>query len=201
MKPFLPVTLAAIGLEICGCSGTSPDARPARTVTITAHPATSRPAAVTPTPGPSTSVAAAGCRTKNLTATAVSPQGSAGGLQLTIVFQNTGTAPCTLAGYPTITQATGAQAAGPGTSVGQPAAEKPAAPRTAVTLPPNGVASARLQIANSANYPASTCKPVKATSLAVVPPGQQTALHVEFGTTACTGSAKIMTVTPVQQGS
>jgi hypothetical protein len=201
MKPFLFVILAAISVTICACSGSRPAARPASTVTITAHPAASRPAAATATPAPRTSApptsaAAASCQTGKLAATAVSPQGYTHGLQLTIVFTNTGTAPCTLAGYPKVTQATG-----PGTSIGQPAAENPAAPHTAVTLPPNGVASARLQIASSANYPASTCRPVKATSLAVVPPSQKTALHIAFGTTACNGSAKIMTVTPVQQGS
>jgi len=196
MKPFLFVILAAISVTVCACSGSSPGARPASTVTVTAHPAASRPAAATTTPAPPTSAVAASCQTGKLTATAVSPQGYAHGLQLTIVFTNTGTAPCTLTGYPKVTQATG-----PGTSIGQPAAENPAAPHTAVTLPPNGVASARLQIANSASYPASTCKPVKATSLAVVPPSQKTALHIAFGTTACNGSARIMTVTPVQQGS
>jgi Protein of unknown function (DUF4232) len=197
MKPFLIATLAAIGAATCACSSASPAAQPAHTVTVTAKAAASQSVAPTATPSPATSVAAANCVSKNLSASAASPQGYTRGLQLTIVFKNTGTAPCTLDGYPKVTQATGAA----GTSVGQPASENPAAPRTPVTLPPNGVASARLQIGTSANYPAGTCKPVKVSSLAVVPPNEKTAVHIAFGSTACDGSAKIMTVTPVQQGS
>jgi len=116
---------------------------------------------------------------------------------MVIVFTNTGTAPCTLSGYPTVMQAGGT----PVTTIGQPAREDPSTPRTVVTVPPNGGASVRLQIADSANYPAGTCKPVKATSLTVTPPDQKAALHVSFGSTACHGSAKLMTVTSVQQGS
>ena len=116
---------------------------------------------------------------------------------MVIVLTNTGTAPCTLSGYPTVTQAGGT----PVTNIGQPAKENPATPRTVVTVPPNGGASVKLQIADSANYLLSKCKPVKATSLAVIPPDEKTALHISFGSTACKGSAKLMTVTTVQQGS
>ena len=128
------------------------------------------------------------------------PQGYASGLQMVIALKNTGTTPCTLSGYPTVTQAGGT----PVTNIGQPAKPSPpnaATPRTVVTVPPNGVASVKLQIADSANYLINTCKPVKATSLAVAPPGEKTALHIAFGSTACKGSAKLMAVTTVQQGS
>lgn len=197
MKPFLIATLAAIGAATCACSSAKPAAQPAHTVTVTANAAASRSMAPTSTPSPSTSPAAANCVTKNLSVSTGSPQGYASGLQLTIAFKNTGTAPCTMDGYPTVTQATGTA----GASVGLPAKPNSAAPRTTVTLPPNGVASARLQIADSANYPAATCKQVKAGSLAIVPPNEKTALHIAFGSTACHGTAQIMTVTPVQQGS
>jgi hypothetical protein len=197
MKPFLIATLAAIGAATCACSGAAPAAQPAHTVTVTAKAAASQSVAPTATPSPATSAAAANCATQNLSASAATPQGYAKGLQVAIVFKNTGTAPCTLDGYPKVTQATGTA----GVSVGQPASQNPAAPRMPVTLPPNGVASSLLQIGDSANYPAGTCKPVKVSSLAVVPPNEKTAVHIAFGTTACDGSAKIMTVTPVQQGS
>lgn len=132
-----------------------------------------------------------------MSASVGAPQGNANGLQIVVVFMNTGTAPCTLSGYPTVTQAGGT----PLTKIGQPATPSKAMPRTVVTVPPNGSASARLQIANSANYPVGTCQPTKATSLTVVPPDQKSALHVSFGSTACKGTAKLMTVTTVQQGS
>jgi hypothetical protein len=196
MKPFLITTLAALGATTCACSS-SPASEPTHTVTITAHAAASRSVAASPAPSPPTSALAARCQTKALSASAGAPQGYASGLQMVIVLRNAGAAPCTLSGYPTVTQAGGT----PVTTIGQPASANPAAPHTVVTLPPNGEASVRLRIADSATYPVGTCKPVKATSLAVVPPDEKTALHISFGSTACKGSAKLMTVTTVVQGS
>lgn len=197
MKPFLIATLAALGATTCACSSSSPAAQPGHTVSVTAHAAASRSVTPAPTPSPPTSLVAARCQTKDLSATAAAPQGYRNGLQMVIVLTNTGTAPCTLSGYPTVSQAAGT----PVTTIGQPARQNAATPRTVVTVPPNGAASVRLQIANSAGNLLGTCKPVKATSLTVVPPGQKAALHVSFGSTACKGSAKLMTVTTVQQGS
>ena len=197
MKPFLIATLAALGVTTCACSSSSPAAEPAHTVTVTAHAAASRSVTPAPTPSPPTSVIAARCQTKNLTASAGTPQAYKNGLQMVIVLTNTGSAPCTLSGYPTVWQAGGT----PVTNIGQPARGNPTTPHTVVTLPPNGTASVRLQIANSANYLLGTCKPVKATSLTVVPPDEKIARHISFGSTACKGTAKLMTVTTVQQGS
>jgi len=140
---------------------------------------------------------AARCQTKDLSASAGAPQGYRNGLQMVIVLRNTGTAPCTLSGYPTVSQAGGTPVA----TIGPPASQSSATPHTVVTVPPNGDASVRLQIANSAGNLLGTCKPVKATSLSVVPPDEKAALHVSFGSTACKGTAKLMTVTTVQQGS
>jgi len=121
----------------------------------------------------------------------------AGGFVVAIVFRNMKATPCTMSGYPRVTQAAGT----PVTSIGQPATEHPSTPRTLVTVPPGGFASARLKIANAANYLAATCRAVKATSLLVTPPGQRTPLHIAFGSTACHGTAKLMSVTTVVQGS
>jgi hypothetical protein len=195
MKPNLIVTLAALGAATCACSSSSPAAQPEHKVTMTARPAASR-SAPSPSPAPSSPVAAP-CQTKHMSASVGAPQGYRSGLQMVVMFKNTGTAPCTLSGYPTITQAGGT----PVSNIGQRATGITATPRTVVTVPPNGVASAKLRIANSANYPVGTCKPVKATSLAVIPPDQKAAVHISFGSTACNGTAKLMTVTTVQQGS
>ncbi|HUB42420.1 MAG TPA: DUF4232 domain-containing protein [Streptosporangiaceae bacterium] len=196
MRPILIATLAALGAVTCACSSSSPTAQPTRTVTITANAAAGRSATPAPTPSP-TSLIAARCQLKHLSASAGAPQGYRNGLQLVIVLSNTGTAACTLSGYPTVTQAGGTPAA----EIGQPAIRNPATPHTVVTVPPNGDASVMLQIANSAGNLLGTCKPVKATSLLVVPPHETGALHVAFGSTACKGTAKLMTVTAVQQGS
>ena len=114
-----------------------------------------------------------------------------------IQFRNLSKAACTLSGYPGVTQAAGT----PATNIGQPSTENPALPRKLVTLPPNGIASAVLRIADPTHYPAGTCKPVKATWLAAIPPNQKTALHIPFGSTACKGNIRQLSVTTVQQGS
>lgn len=196
MKPLLIATLAALAAVTCACSSSGPSAQPAHTVTVTARAAAGRSASAAPTPSPPTSLVAARCQTSHLSASAGAPQGYRSGLQMVITFKNTGTAACTLHGWPRVWQSTG-----PVTNIGQPAIKGPAPAATVVTLPPNGTASARLQIEDSATYPTATCKPVKATSLAVIPPGESTATHISFGSTACKGSAKLMTVTTVVQGS
>jgi hypothetical protein len=198
MKPFLIAVLAAMCVTTCACSGSSRTLQPTHTAAaaVTAHPRAS-----TPAPAPSLSSgspAAASCLTRHLTASVGgSPQGFAGGMQIAIVFRNLGKAACTLYGYPSVAQAAGV----PATTVGRPSTENPATPRTLVTLPPNGSASAMLRIADSLKYPDGTCKPVKATWLAVIPPNQKTALNVSFGSTACKGNVKLLSVTTVQQGS
>jgi Protein of unknown function (DUF4232) len=193
MKPFLIGTLAAIGLTTCACAGSSPAAQPAHTVTVTAQAA---PSASQSGPSATPSVAAASCATRSLSGTVGAPQGTAGGLEMLIVFRNLGTVPCTLYGYPGVAQA----GATPSSNIGQPSTENPAASRTLVTLPPGGFASARLQIADSGAYPAGTCKPVKSTWLEVIPPNQKTPLNISFGSTACKGNVKLLSVTTVQQG-
>src|SRR5215470_10200180 len=196
MKPFLIAVLAAMCVTTCACSGSSPAAQPTHSSTVTAHPAGTPVPAPTPSSA-SGSPAAASCLTRDLTASVGSPQGFAGGLEIAILFKNLGRAPCTLDGYPGVAQAAGI----PVTSIGHPSTEDPATPRTLVTLPPDGVASAILRIADSAKYPDGTCKPVKATWLEVIPPNQKTALHVSFGSTACKGNVKLLSVTAVHQGS
>lgn len=197
MKPFLITILAATCVTTCACSGSSRAAQPEHTAAVTAHPPASTPASAPSPSSASGSPAAASCLTRDLTASAGSPQGFAGGLEIAIVFKNLGRAACTLYGYPKVAQAAGT----PVTNIGQPSTENPAKPAALVTLPPDGVASAMLRIGDSAKYPDGTCKPVKATWLEVIPPNQKTALHVSFGSTACKGNVKLLSVTTVQHGS
>jgi hypothetical protein len=199
MKPLLIGALAVIGLLSCACSTPPTAAQPVRTVTITVRPpATHSPATPTPSSPTRTPIAAA-CQAKDLNgAIGASPVGTAnGGLEVVIVFRNLRAAPCTLSGYPGVRQASGT----PPTDIGQPARANLSTPRTLVTLPPGGFASATLKIANAANYLAVKCKAVKATWLRVTPPGQRTPFNISFGTTACQGTAKLMSVTSLVQGS
>jgi Protein of unknown function (DUF4232) len=197
MKPLLIGALAAIGLMTCACSGSAPAAQPARTVTVTASPSASHSSAAATPSAATSSPAAAACLTRDLNGSVGQPQGTAGGLVIVIVFKNLNTVPCTLYGYPGVALAAGT----PVSDIGQPSTEYPATPRTLVTLPPGGFASAKLQIANAANYPAGTCKPVKASWLEVIPPNQKVPLNISFGSTACKGSVKLLQVTTVQEGS
>lgn len=197
MKPFLIAILAAMCVTTCACSGSSRAAQPAHTAAVTAHPPASTPASAPAPSSASGSPVAASCLTRDLTASAGSPQGFTGGLEVAIEFKNLSKAACTLYGYPGVAQAAGT----PATNIGLPSTENPAKPRTLVTLPPDGVASAMLRIGDSAKYPDGTCKPVKATWLEVIPPNQKTALHVSFGSTACKGNVRLLSVTTVQQGS
>jgi len=197
MKPFLIAVLAAMCVTTCACSGSSPAAQPTHTATVRAHSPASTPASAPAPSSASGSPVAASCLTRNLTASAGSPQGYAGGLKIAIAFRNRGKATCTLYGYPVVAQAAGT----PVSNIGLPSTENPATPRTLVTLPPNGFASAMLRIADSLKYPDETCKPVKASWLAVIPPNQKTALNISFGSTACKGNVKLLSVTTVQQGS
>jgi len=196
MKPLLTGILAVIGLLSCACSTPPTAAQPVKTVTITVRPSVRHSPTPAPTPATSSPVAAA-CQTRDLTGSVGTPQGTAGGLVLAIAFKNLKATPCTLSGYPRVAQAAG----NPVTNIGQPAAEDTSTPRTLVTLPPGGFASARLKIASAANYLAATCRPVKATWLEVIPPNQRTPLHISFGSTACQGTARLMSVTSVVQGS
>jgi hypothetical protein len=123
--------------------------------------------------------------------------GTASGLELVIVFRNLRAAPCTLSGWPSVSQAVTA----PVTNIGLPSKADTSTPRTVVTVPPGGFASARLKIDYANNQLAVACKPVKATLLRVIPPGQRTPLSIAFGTTACKGTARLMSVTSVVQGS
>jgi hypothetical protein len=203
MKPFLLATLAAVGLATCACSGGSSGAAPTNTVTVTA-PATSSTApsgsqAASPTtqPGASTSsAAAAGCLTRYLNGSIGLTQGTAGAVEIVIVFKNLNNVPCTLYGFPGVAQAAGT----PVTDIGHPSTENPSTRRELITLQPGGFANATLQISDAGNYSASACTQKPAKWLAVIPPNQTVPLYIHYSSTACKGSAKLLTVTAVRPG-
>jgi hypothetical protein len=193
-RPFLAATMAAAGLIVAACGSGTPAARPTRTITVTASPTTSAPAASPP--ATSSPAAPAGCLTRYLNGSIGPTQGTAGSVLVTIVFKNLNNVPCTLYGFPGVAQAAGT----PVTDIGQPSSENPATARELVTLAPDAFANATLQIAEAGNFPASACTQVPATWLAVVPPNQTIPLYVSFSSTACQGSAHLLTVTAVRPG-
>jgi len=203
-KSLLIAGLAAIGLTTCACSGRSGgSAQSTSTVTVTASASTSAtqaPAAsAQPTAtatAPSVPAAASGCLSRYLNGSVGLSQGTAGAIQIAIVFKNLDNVPCTLYGYPGVAQASGT----PVTDIGQPSTENPSTARRLVTLQPGGYANATLQIVDAVNYSPATCKPVKADWLAVIPPNQTIPLYIHYSSTACKGNVRLLSVTTVQPG-
>ena len=203
MKPFLIATLAAIGLTTCACSGGSgATTQPTNTVTVTA-PASqsgSQPATATAQPAvtsSATTAAASGCLSRYLNGSIGLSQGTAGSVDIAIVFKNLNNVPCTLYGFPGVAQAAGT----PVTDIGQPSIEAASDARELVTLAPGGYANATLQVSDAGNYAASACSPAKADWLAVIPPNQTIPLYIHYSSTACKGSSvKLLTVTAVRPG-
>lgn len=201
MKPFLAATLAAVGLTTCACSGGS--ATPQRTNTITVTAPTSTPAssattqpATSTSPASSPRAATAGCLSRYLNGSIGLTQGTAGAVEIAIVFKNLNNVPCTLYGFPGVAQAAGT----PVTDIGQPSTENHSTARQLITLQPGGYANATLQIIDAANFSASVCQPAPATWLAVIPPNQTVPLYIHYNSTACKGSTQLLSVTAVRPG-
>jgi hypothetical protein len=197
-RTFPAAVLAASGVALAACGGGTPAARPTHTVTVTASPSpsvTTAPA-TSPTPASQPAAAAPGCLTRYLNGSLGLSQGTAGAIQIAIVFKNLNNVPCTLYGFPGVSLAAGT----PVTDVGQPSSENPSTARELVTLAPGGYANATLQVEDAGNFPAASCQPVATTWLEVIPPNQTVPLNIPYNTTGCTGSTKLLTVTAVRPG-
>lgn len=116
-----------------------------------------------------------------------------------LVLTNTGTAPCTLTGYPGVSFV----GDGNGTQLGAAAArEAGGVPVVTLTLAPSASAHSQLSIATAANYDAATCRPKQADGLRVYPPDQTQALFVATTAyTACQSTTvALLQVRPPQAG-
>jgi Domain of unknown function (DUF4232) len=196
-RTFPAAVLAASGLALAACGGGTPAARPTHTVTVTASPSPSATTAPATSPAPASQQAAApACLTRYLTGSLGLSQGTAGAVEIAIVFKNLNNVPCTLYGFPGVSLANGT----PVTDVGQPSSENLSTARELVTLAPGGFANATLQIEDAGNFPAASCQPVATTWLEVIPPNQTVPLNIPYNTTGCTGSTKLLTVTAVRPG-
>src|SRR3954447_11021190 len=166
MKTGQLVALGLVAAATVACGGGT-----AQLATKQAAPkAPTGKAAATGSPSPGR------CTTGNLSAHLGAAGGAAGSTYEPLVFTNKGSATCTLDGYPGVSFV----APSSGKQVGAAASRNPQHPAALVTLAPGATASALLQIANEANYPASTCQPTDVSGLRVYPPGATTALYVAF---------------------
>lgn len=205
MKARVAVLILS-AIAVAGCSSSSsggpPTSPPTNSgATTSASPSTS-PSATTsssstprPTPSFSSTVQASHrCLTSELRLSLGQAQGAAGSSIMPIVFTNTGTAACTLYGYPGVTflDASGSQLGSDATHDGAEAA--------VVTLAPNGTANAMLRMPDPGNYSAGGCQPAQSARLRVYPPGDFKPLTVAYATTVCTTKNGWSSVSPVTPG-
>jgi hypothetical protein len=134
-------------------------------------------------PASQTGVAPAGapsCSTSDLRIT-LGNGGAGAGTDFTVLdFTNSGTAACTLYGFPgvSLTNSSGA-------AIGAAATRNPSKASTLITLAPGAKANATLGVANAGNYPTGACKPTTVARLKVFPPNQTQAIELPFATTGC----------------
>jgi Protein of unknown function (DUF4232) len=128
------------------------------------------------------------CPADDLKLTIGPGNGAAGSIYYPLEFTNTGSAACTMYGYPGVAFVTkaGGTAAG-GTVLGEPAFRNAAFAPKQVTLAPGATAHASLQVQAAQNYPVATCKPVTGHWLQVYPPGSRVAEYVRFTAVTCAG--------------
>jgi uncharacterized cupredoxin-like copper-binding protein len=204
------VVAAAAG---CASSSSSSAAAPATSSAAASSPATAAAAASSSAGSPGTSAAASpnaagstppaaagggnGCATADLKISAGQAQGAAGSVYQTIDFTNTGSASCTLYGYPGVSLATGSSATQVGAAAQRSATDSP----KVVTLKPGAAANAVLRITQALNYPSASCSPQSTTVLRVYPPNETTAVTVAYKSMGCAKeSVKLLTIGAVQAG-
>ena len=138
------------------------------------------------------------CRTSGLSVKLGGSNGAAGSIYRPLIFTNTGTASCTLRGYPGVSFV----APKSGDQVGAAGSRNAQHAVTTVTLAAGGSASAVVQIVDEGNYPPSRCKASAVSGLRVYPPGNTDAAYVAFGSnsTACSTDVGGLTVMAVVGG-
>jgi len=140
------------------------------------------------------------CTSGHLAASLSPGDGGAAGSRLPyIVFTNTGTASCTLQGWPGVSFVGN----GDGTQLGAAAELDRTSARATVTLAPGASAHAPLRIVVAENYPAQTCQPTVANGLRIYPPGETHSLFIATAEyTACLDSSvQLMSVQAIQPDS
>jgi hypothetical protein len=187
MRRILVVGFAALLTAACASSPTSTPVS-SGSGAVGSPPATSAGSAPATPAAPSTGAAGSphvagvpSCATADLSVTIGPSQGTAGSIYQPIVFTNTGTATCTLYGYPGVSLAGGSPVA----QIGAAAARSTATAASIITLAPGAAANALLQYTEAGNYSPSTCTPTPATTLVVYPPGQTASASVAYSTTGC----------------
>jgi Protein of unknown function (DUF4232) len=127
-----------------------------------------------------------------------SPNGYAGGVDVTIGFTNTSSATCTLYGYPGVSLVSGPS---PYKQIGLAAKRNSTTPVKLITLAPGATANALLQIVDALNYPSSACSPTTATDLRIYPPNQLDPLYLATTAQGCSKNSQVLFISAVAAGS
>jgi Protein of unknown function (DUF4232) len=204
----MAMALAALAALLAGCgattaprSGTAPDGARTASGQQTAIPSAAGSGSRTAGSARSGTGGLTACRSRLLAVTVETAQAGAatGSAFVPVDFTNTSRTACLMDGYPGMSFVTAGN--GAGRQIGAAAEQYPGFTKLAVRLTPGGVAHAWLQVASASSYPLSTCQPVTAYWLRVLPPGQTGAIYVSYAFAAC-GSAKapLLFVMPVRGG-
>jgi len=191
MKTTQLVSLGLVAAATAACGGGGTAALATKQTAPKAPAGNVAPASSSSTPGR--------CATGSLSVHLGAAGGAAGSTYEPLVFTNKGSVSCTLDGYPGVSFV----APSTGSQVGAAASRNTQHAAALVTLAPGATASAMLQIAQEANYPAATCKPTDVSGLRVYPPGSTTALYVAFKSPqqACSTNVNQLSVQAVVSGS
>lgn len=205
-KSFAIRGLGALGIAVtlaaAGCSSNddtaAPEPTPARSaVSSTTAAAAVVPATTTADAAAATATAAAnpdGCRANELSLALGQGQGAAGSTELPLNFTNVGARTCVLDGFPGVSYV---QGGADGAQVGS-AATRSGESHGAVSLAPNGTATAMVRAVNVENYPSDTCAPTPVAGLRVYPPNDTAALFVAHATEGCSATGDDLNQLSVQ---
>jgi hypothetical protein len=137
------------------------------------------------------------CTTSDLQVKIGGSEGAAGSVYVTIDFTNSGSATCTLFGYPGVSLTGGS----PPAQIGAAADRDHTKTATQVTLAAGATASAVVQVVQAGNYSASSCDPQPASAMLVYPPDQTASVSLPYTATGCAStSVVILRVSPVTAG-
>ncbi|SDP01438.1 DUF4232 domain-containing protein [Actinacidiphila guanduensis] len=200
--PALLLVAAGLTLTACGSDDTASTSSSAPATSTTAQaaptstgttdtggstaPTTAGNAPAQESSGQSTRAAGSttpSCATSNLKVTADGFSSGAGSTTFQLVFQNTGSAPCTLSGFPGVSFVKIHN-----TQMGK-AAERTSTAPTIVTLIPNAHAYADVRTVNGqGGYSAAQCDLQTVPTLRVYPPNQKESTNIPWNRQECVGS-------------
>lgn len=187
----IAIVVAGATLLLAGCGA------PAEAPTEGQSPSPSAGESTNPSPAdPETAGQDAPCAADSLAVTAATGDAGAGSVTVTFTFENVGTEPCTLAGFPGVS----AVGDGDGTQIGEPATRSDATFEP-VVVAPGDAATAALRMVNVAGGGGplgEDCQATPADGWRVYPPESTEAILVDVDDlTACAGDVDWITIDPV----